>query len=345
MKHFLILLSLSYFSIAPARAQSGAQTVQLRSLPARHQVDVIIGGKPFTKYFYPDSLEKPILYPLHTASGHTVTRGFPIAPRPGERTDHPHQVGLWFTYENVNGLDFWNNSYAIPREKKSHYGWIRQQKILSIKNGKKGVLKISALWENQQGDVLLKELTTFTFSGNTHQRVIDRTTTLTAATTVTFKDVKDGLIGIRVARALELPSTPQRERSAGSKGPLRETPSPANGNYLTSEGKTGDRAWGSRARWCMLYGRQGGEMESITIFDHPGNPGYPTFWHARGYGLFAANPLGEKIFTHGEKSMNLRLAPGQSVTFRYRILITDGAGAPQSKTLDKMADHFADTED
>jgi hypothetical protein len=95
----------------------------------------------------------------------------------------------------------------------------------------------------------------------------------------------------------------------------------------------------------MLYGRQGGEMESITIFDHPGNPGYPTFWHARGYGLFAANPLGEKIFTHGEKSMNLRLAPGQSVTFRYRILITDGAGAPQSKTLDKMADHFADTED
>jgi hypothetical protein len=60
---------------------------------------------------------------------------------------------------------------------------------------------------------------------------------------------------------------------------------------------------------------------TITIFDHPANPGFPTYWHARGYGLFAANPLGQKIFSNGKQELNFSLAPGQRVTFRYRILI------------------------
>jgi hypothetical protein len=61
---------------------------------------------------------------------------------------------------------------------------------------------------------------------------------------------------------------------------------------------------------------------TISIFDHPANPGFPTYWHARGYGLFAANPLGQKIFSNGKEELNLTLAPGESVTFRYRVLIS-----------------------
>ena len=81
-------------------------------------------------------------------------------------------------------------------------------------------------------------------------------------------------------------------------------------------------AWGTRGRWCMLSGRVGDEPVTIAILDHPANPGFPTYWHARGYGLFAANPLGRKIFTNGlEEAMNLSLAPNQSVTFRYGVLI------------------------
>ena len=37
----------------------------------------------------------------------------------------------------------------------------------------------------------------------------------------------------------------------------------------------------------------GGEPVSIAIFDAPGNPGYPTYWHARGYGLFAGCAAGD----------------------------------------------------
>src|SRR5580700_6334485 len=80
------------------------------------RVDVTIDGKPFTSYIWPTTLKKPVLYPLRTARGTIITRGYPLEQRPGERIDHPHHAGLWFNYENVNGLDFWNNSDAIKAE-------------------------------------------------------------------------------------------------------------------------------------------------------------------------------------------------------------------------------------
>src|SRR5207244_10339696 len=86
-----------------------------------------------------------------------------------------------------------------------------------------------------------------------------------------------------------------------------------NGVYLTSEGKKGEAAWGTRGRWCNLSGKIGDEPVTITILDHPANPGFPTYWHARGYGLFAANPLGEKVFSNGKEELNLTLAPHQTV--------------------------------
>ena len=95
-----------------------------------NKIDIFIGDKLFTSFLYPDSLEKPVLYPVHAANGTIVTRGFPLNTQPNDPTDHPHHIGIWFTFENVNGLDFWNNSYAIPKEKKHLYGWIKTDKIL-----------------------------------------------------------------------------------------------------------------------------------------------------------------------------------------------------------------------
>src|SRR5437870_4593323 len=70
------------------------------------RVDVSIDGQPFTSYIWPDRLAKPVLYPLRTANGTIITRGYPLEPRPDERVDHPHHVGMWLNYENVNGIDF-----------------------------------------------------------------------------------------------------------------------------------------------------------------------------------------------------------------------------------------------
>src|ERR1051326_8392514 len=92
---------------------TAAGGVEIKVDEAAKRVDVSIDGKPFTSYIWPSTLKKPVLYPLRTAKGTVVTRGFPLDPRSGERVDHPHQVGLWLNSGNVNGLDFWNNSDAI----------------------------------------------------------------------------------------------------------------------------------------------------------------------------------------------------------------------------------------
>ncbi|MEO9032718.1 MAG: DUF6807 family protein, partial [Ginsengibacter sp.] len=112
-----------------------AEKVKIVKTSQQNKIDVLIGDKLFTSFLYPDTLEKPVLYPVRAANGTVVTRGFPLNTQPGDPTDHPHHIGIWFTYENVNGLDFWNNSYAIPADKKHLYGWIRTDKILETSGG------------------------------------------------------------------------------------------------------------------------------------------------------------------------------------------------------------------
>jgi hypothetical protein len=308
------------------------------------KIDVMIGGKLFTSFLYPDSLEKPVLYPLHDAGGTVVTRSFPLDKRTGDPTDHPHHIGLWFNYENLNGLDFWNNSYAIPAAKKSKYGWIRTDKILEAQSGNTGIIAYHANWTNQANDVILEETTRFEFSGNANQRVIDRITTLKANVEAKFNDAKDGMLGLRLAHELQMQSK-EDQKFTDDKGIVTVvkggTDNLSNGNYITSEGKTGDAAWSTRGVWCKVYGKMGADSVSIAIIDHPKNPNYPTFWHARGYGLFAANPLGEKIFTKGKSAKNLTLKKGESVTFKYRIVINNGGNTLTANQLNKSAASFA----
>ena len=149
-----------------------AQHIKVVQVKNQQKVAVTIDGKPFTFFNYPDSLEKPFLYPIYAPDGEVITRGFPLQPRANEPVDHPHHIGLWLNYENVNGLDFWNNSYAIAADKKSHYGWIKTTSILSVKSGKEGQLTYEANWTNIHNNVLLKELTTFIFNTGYNTNII-----------------------------------------------------------------------------------------------------------------------------------------------------------------------------
>ena len=156
-------------------------------------------------------------------------------------------------------------------------------------------------------------------------RSVDRITTLTAFDRkITFTDDKEGVLGLRVTHALELPSE-KPETFTDASGRITQVSAtagaPATGDYLTSEGKRGAAVWGTRGRWCSLSGRLGQQPVTIAILDHPKNPGFPTYWHARGYGLFAANPLGMKVLSGGSEELNFALDPGRSVTFRHRVLI------------------------
>ena len=334
----LILLPVQLFS------QSVEKQIHITAVAGEKKIAIMVGNQPFTEFIFPDSLEKPVLYPIYAPDGQIITRGFPVAPRPGEPTDHPHHLGLWFNYENVNGLDFWNNSFAIPSDRKHLYGRIKTTGIEQTKSGKKGILTYKANWVDQQGNILLSETTTFIFSADDHQRTIDRSTLLIAQQDVSLEDAKDGLLGLRVAHQLELPSKETRQftDNKGNVTSVTANSGPAvTGNYLTSEGKQGDSAWATRGVWCLLYGKMGDDTISIAMVDYPGNPGYPTFWHARGYGLFSANPLGQKIFSNGKLALHYKLKKGESASFRYRIIIAADKNRISTEILDQAASAFA----
>ncbi|WP_255502168.1 PmoA family protein [Algoriphagus sp. AK58] len=334
---------LSLFSEMNAQTSSTDQ-VQLIRKDAEQKVEVLVNGELFTAYYYPNGLAKPVLYPIKSVAGHDLTRGFPLDPRPGERIDHPHHVGHWFNYGDVNGLDFWNNSDAIPAEKKSGYGAIRHRGVKSmIEKGNRAELEVETDWLAPNGEILLKETTRFVFISEGKKRSIERVSTLAAQKqAVSLKDNKEGMFAIRVARELEHPSD-KPELFTDANGIATSVPTLNNegvtGKYLSSAGKVGDEVWGTRGTWVNLSGEIKGEKVAIAILDHPSNPGYPTYWHARGYGLFAANPLGQKALSGGKDELNFGLKAGESVTFRYKILVFSGEN-PSEANLNEEARSF-----
>lgn len=325
------------------------EKVSFKENNKEHKIDVIVGGKYFTSYFYPgeEVLKKAVLFPIVSAQGTTITRGYPVTPRAGERVDHPHHVGMWLNYEDVNGFDYWNNSNNIVSSLQNHkMGTIIHEKIISKKvENDKGVLNVSAKWVDNDGKgvEVLKENTTYVFSGTKDIRVIDRITSLTATVDqVLFKDVKDGMFAIRVARQLEIPSN-KPDVFTDAHGIETKVPQMDNtgvtGNYVSSEGITGEAVWSTRAKWMNLTGKMDNHDINIAILDHPKNVSYPSYWHARGYGLFAVNPLGAKVFSNGKEELNYTLKKGEILTFRYRTIVADKSLTKQE--LDKLQEDFS----
>ncbi|MET3113018.1 hypothetical protein AAKU52_000737 [Pedobacter sp. CG_S7] len=303
---------------------------------AEKRVDITVDGKPFTSYIYPDELMKPVLYPLRTSKGTLVTRGWPLIPRAGERVDHPHHVGMWFNYGDVNGLDFWNNSTAIPAEKKNEYGTIKHIAVNKMTaDDDKAVLEVTMDWQKPDGTSLIKQDAKYIFTKNSEGLAIELITKLTSLKEdVSFKDNKEGLLGIRVARELEHPSD-KPEKFTDAKGIATDVAKLSNegvtGKYRSSKGIEGDDVWATRAKWMNLNGKIGDELISLVILDHPKNVGYPSYWHARGYGLYAANPLGQKEFSKGKEVLAYELKAGKSVVFRYKVLISSGVNLPDNQ--------------
>ena len=345
MRKFLALLTASLLLASSAFA-APSKGVQVVADEANRRVDITIDGQPFTSYIWPTTLKKPVLYPLITDEGVTVTRGYPLSPLPGERVDHPHHAGLWFNYANVNGFDFWNNSDAIKPENRAKMGTILQTKIVSAKSGaNRGELVVESVWVTGTDQQILTQTTRYIFARHAHARVIDMSITLKALDHVVFKDAKDGLLGLRVANWLESPNEKGGVFMDASGHPTKvdaapaDAANPATGVYLTSEGVQGDAVWSTRGRWCTLTGHSGPHTVAIAILDQPANPGYPTTWHARGYGLFAVNPLGPSVFNRKLPALNLTLEKDQMASFRYRVILF--SHAVTAEEMNREADAFA----
>ncbi len=306
-----------------------AQDVKVVNVAGERRVDVFIKGKHFTSYCYPADQEKPFLYPVIAPNGTIVTRGYPVAPREGDRVDHPHHIGLWFNHGNVNGIDFWNNSSAIPGNDKGKYGRIVVKKILKAEGGNRGVIEVFSDWVNNSGAVLLNERSTYIFSAVGDLWTIDHISVLSAPIIdIRISDSKEGLFAIRVDRAFEMPSSepltfidsngkPTEVKVADNRG--------VTGMYTGSNGKKGDAVWGTTNRWVILNGQKDSVSIGMAIFDNPTNYGFPAYSHARGYGLFAVNNFGRKSYDPSREKLEYIISKGQSVKLVHRFCVKSGS--------------------
>lgn len=340
---FAVILFSSCGNNSSKKGSDGAELkATLIDKSSEKKIDVMIDGKLFTSFCWPDNVYKPVLYPVHTSEGTVITRGFPLEPREGESTDHAHHVGIWLNYGAVNGIDFWGNGSTGSLSPGG--GVIKHLNIEKISEGKEAVIISNESWVDSTGKEVLSERTEYYFSGKGSARLIDRITKLTATGgDVKFSDTKEGMFGIRVARQLQLPTKEDitfHEKQGGTTTVKAQDANDITGNYRSSEGITGEAVWSTRAKWMDLYGRIGDEVISIAVCDHPKNQSYPTYWHARGYGLFSANPLGAKDFTQGKELVNFAIPAGQSATFRYRVVVNSGADLTDEQ-INAFADEFA----
>ena len=338
-----LILVTSLAIVAQSPAEKG---VRFEKVNDQNKVDVYVNGSLFTSYRYPADLEKPFLYPIYASNGSVITRGYPIEPRKSERIDHPHQVGLWFNHGSINGLDFWNNSSAIPADRKDSYGHIAVQKLVRADNGKKGVLEVMSEWKDNKGNTILLENTMYLFSGDAASRTMDHIATLTAVNgPVIIADNKEGLFAIRVDRAFEMPSTESLvfTDDKGNPTTVKATDNTGvTGMYTSSLGLKGDAVWGTRNNWVLLSGTKDNTMITFGIFDHPDNPGYPAYAHARGYGLFSVNNLGQNSYDAKQEKVEWKLAEGESLTIRHRFYVKAGTEMT-AKEADKIFKRFSKT--
>lgn len=313
-------------AVTASVSQSLPVTIKPGASGQNRILDVLVGDKMFTSFRYSSATEKPVLFPVHSPRGAVVTRGFPIDPRPGERVDHPHHVGVWFNFGSVNNIDFWNNSSAIKPEDKKDYGTVLIKEPIDFRSGKDfGEISFQADWVDYQSKPLVRESTVLRFSGTDQFRSIVRITTLTAIQSeVIFRDNKEGLLAIRVDRAFEEPIT-EPEVMIDAKGNPTSVPvfdnQGVNGKYRNSYGIEGGAAWGQRAEWVKLSAVKNGEDITIAMMDHRGNYGFPAHWHARTYGLFSVNNFGSRVFVPSDPEQVLTLLNGQNITLKHQILI------------------------
>lgn len=309
---------------------AAAAMAEVKITPETDRVRIEIDGQPFTGFILKGGeAMKPYLWPLRSASGKIVTRHFPMETVEGEPKDHPHQRGLWFAHESVNGVDFWNNeaSYKSPPP--------RGRIVVNKLTPGDGSFTADMQWLHPDGTKLLEEKRVMTFLPTRTLRILDFDITLTAATKVAFDDTKDGVFGIRLAPAL------QEDKVLKEKGKPDVTLPGVPGMITNAEGAEHEKAvWGKPSNWVDYSGEIDGEKLGIAIFDHPSNS-RRSRWHVRAYGLFAANPFGVKVF-EDEKAKDtgasVTLEPGQSLHFRYRVVIHPGDA--QSAGIAKLWDEY-----
>lgn len=299
---------------APEAANSpGSQAAAVEFTAGDNVIVVNVAGTPFTEFHFEEKWDKPFLFPLRSASGTLVSRGWPVDPRPGEEQDHAWHRGAWWGHGDINGQDFWRE---LGREKTS----LLVPQSPPVASG--DTLTVTLGMQTPDKKLLGTVVEEFTFSGGEAQRAIDAKIEIRAdqGVALTFGDTDDGGFGFRLADEF-------REDHGAV--------------LINSNGEQGtDNIWGKNAKWIDYSAVMDGTKIGVAVFDHPSNFRHPTGWHARGYSLASANPFAERSFTRDKSKDGSHTIPaGESLTFRYRLLIHEGEA--DSHQIESMFQEYA----
>ena len=283
------------------KSELSSAGVELRS--SGSNVEVLVGGKPFTTYITDDG-PKPYYFPVIGPTGASFTRAYPMKNVEGEDRDHPHQRSMFFTHGNVNGFDFWASDPKNPP--KPNYGSIKETAVKTLAAGQAvGVIHTTDDWLGPDGKKVCEDERVVRFYDTRAGRVFDFDVVVKAtAGPVTFGDTKEGMFGLRVASSMDVKN---------KKG----------GKITNAEGLTDEAAWGKASPWVDYTGPVEGKQVGVAILNHPSSFRYPTTWHVRTYGLFAANPFGWHDFGM-KQAGDYTIPEGQSIAFRYRVVLHAG---------------------
>lgn len=282
----------------PRSLSSGVSLVE-----GEGQLHVSIGGRHFTTYNHGPEVVRPYLYPVYAGEGVGVTRNWPMVPgAAGESTDHPHHKGIYTAQDEIREVNNWGEGPG--------HGWQIHKRFSHVYSGlTAGGFTAEIDWTDKDRKVYMAETRHVAFYNTPlRARLLDYQVTFHASHgDLVIGDTKEGgFLSVRVASSME-------EEEGG--GVI------TNGCGGVTEAET----WGKRAHWCDYSGTIQGGTYGVSLLDHPGNPRFPTYWHVRAYGLMTANPVGRHHFTGDDtQRWDLPIAAGQSMTWRYRILVHHG---------------------
>ena len=289
-----------------SRLPVGAEDVKI--VDEGDKAVVTIDGQPFTEYRY-QGYAKPILYPVLGPGQKSMTRHYPMQKDvDNEASDHPHHKSIWYTHDEVAGVRFWMENGDGKAGK--NVG-VQVQSAMEI-DGDTIISKND--WKNGDGETVCSDTRRIRFGSVGSDRFIDYAVTWQATSEdLVIGDTKEGTMGIRTNPFLRL------------KADLKRGNHTAGGHSINSEGVKDRAMWGKRAAWVDYWGEIEGKEVGIAIFDHPSNPRHPTWWHARDYGLVAANPFGVNHFEgKPDGSGDMVVPAGKTLSFRYRFLFHEG---------------------
>ncbi len=296
--HLLVLLTLLVTLILPLRALAEV-TVERSEKGAV----VTIDGQLFAEYLT-RSGHQPAVWPVIGPTGKPMTRSFPAGPLlEGETSDHPHHPSLWFSHGDVNGHDFWTNN-----EESHQKNEIKHRVFVAIESGQTGRIVTRNDWISD-GNLICEDERTLVFGEDEFGRYIDfRVTVMASKGNLAFGETKEGSFGVRT----NVPLSVDSKQGA---------------HLINDRGMLDDKAWGMFSNWIDDYGPVHNEVVGIALLSHPDNFRHPTRWHARTYGLLAANPFGESEFPqdHSQpKQAAKTISKGEMLPLRYRVLLHTG---------------------